>query len=84
MSKGLQAKRATPGPGPSSSPRADASKAQDQIHEWLADYSNTRDPALRDSIIQAALPLVKRIAYGLARRSTDPVEDLIQVGRAHV
>ncbi len=35
---------------------------------------------MRDDIIQAALPLVKRIAYGLARRSTDPVEDLIQVG----
>jgi RNA polymerase sigma-B factor len=55
-------------------------KGQDQIHRWLLDYSQTRDPALRDKIIQASLSLVKRIAYGLARRSTDPVEDLIQVG----
>lgn len=55
-------------------------KAQDQIHRWLLDYSQTRDPSLRDKIIQSSLSLVKRIAYGLARRSTDPVEDLIQVG----
>ncbi len=56
------------------------SKGQDQIHHWLSVYSDTREPSLRDAIIQASLPLVKRIAYGLARRSTDPVEDLIQVG----
>ena len=55
-------------------------KGQDQIHRWLLDYSQNRDPALRDRIIQSSLSLVKRIAYGLARRSTDPVEDLIQVG----
>src|SRR5271163_2378782 len=60
--------------------KLDVDKAQDQIHRWLLQYAQTRDPSLRDSIIQAALPLVKRIAYGLARRSTDPVEDLIQVG----
>ena len=28
----------------------------------------------------AAMPLVKKIARGLARRNTDPVEDIIQVG----
>ncbi len=55
-------------------------KGQDQIHRWLLEYSQSRDPALRDKIIQSSLSLVKRIAYGLARRSTDPVEDLIQVG----
>lgn len=55
-------------------------RGQDQIHVWLQVYAETRDPSARDSVIQAALPLVKRIAYGLARRSTDPVEDLIQVG----
>lgn len=55
-------------------------KGQEQIHHWLTVYADSRDPSLRDAIIQAALPLVKRIAYGLARRSTDPVEDLIQVG----
>src|SRR5262245_41210427 len=60
--------------------KQEVGKGQDQIHHWLSVYSESRDPALRDSIIQASLPLVKRIAYGLARRSTDPVEDLIQVG----
>lgn len=61
-------------------PRPGADKAQDQVHAWLLEYAQTRDPALRDKIIQGSLSLVKRIAYGLARRSTDPVEDLIQVG----
>src|SRR5580698_2396968 len=60
--------------------KSEANRNQDQIHQWLADYADSRDPFLRDSIINVALPLVKRIAYGLARRSTDPVEDLIQVG----
>lgn len=74
VSKDLQANSEAPKgvPGQKQGP--------DQIHNWLSLYSDSRDPALRDSIIQAALPLVKRIAYGLARRSTDPVEDLIQVG----
>jgi len=62
------------------SKKSDTNKNQDQIHQWLAEYAESRDPFLRDSIINVALPLVKRIAYGLARRSTDPVEDLIQVG----
>jgi len=60
--------------------KSEVNKGQDQVHQWLAEYAESRDPALRDEIIQASLSLVKRIAYGLARRSTDPVEDLIQVG----
>jgi RNA polymerase sigma-B factor len=60
--------------------KSEVNKGQDQVHQWLAEYAESRDPSLRDAIIQASLPLVKRIAYGLARRSTDPVEDLIQVG----
>jgi RNA polymerase sigma-B factor len=75
----LQAKQTAIGPG-INGPKTDMSKGQDQIHHWLSVYSDTREPSLRDAIIQASLPLVKRIAYGLARRSTDPVEDLIQVG----
>ncbi len=74
----MQAKEATPGSG--NGPKSETDKGQDQVHAWLCDYSQGRDPSLRDAIIQSALPLVKRIAYGLARRSTDPVEDLIQVG----
>jgi RNA polymerase sigma-B factor len=74
----LQAKQ-TP-VGPSEDPQPALGKGQDQIHYWLTLYAESRDPSVRDNIIQASLPLVKRIAYGLARRSTDPVEDLIQVG----
>ncbi len=78
MIESLQAKQ-TP-VGPSEDPQPALGKGQDQIHYWLTLYAESRDPSVRDNIIQASLPLVKRIAYGLARRSTDPVEDLIQVG----
>jgi len=37
-------------------------------------------PQQKAKIVADYLPLVKKIARGLARRSTDPVEDLIQVG----
>lgn len=37
-------------------------------------------PKERERLVAEYLPLVKKIARGLARRSTDPVEDLIQVG----
>ena len=78
MYRSLQAK--STGQGVFGTPKAEGHKGQDQIHVWLDLYAQTRDPAIRDAVIQAAMPLVKRIAYGLARRSTDPVEDLIQVG----
>jgi len=34
----------------------------------------------REALVLEYLPLVRKIARGLARRSTDPIEDLIQVG----
>lgn len=37
-------------------------------------------PQEKEKLVNEFLPLVKKIARGLARRSTDPVEDLIQVG----
>ncbi|MDB5097315.1 MAG: hypothetical protein JWM80_1736 [Cyanobacteria bacterium RYN_339] len=37
-------------------------------------------PREKQKLVNEFLPLVKKIARGLARRSTDPVEDLIQVG----
>lgn len=65
------------------------SSAQDQfaaaVNELLVEYlaaepgSREREK-LRDRIIEHCLPYVKKVAYGLARRSSDPVEDLIQVG----
>ena len=50
------------------------------INQLLAEYNKTKNKAIRDRIVGFSITLVKRIAYGLARRSTDPVEDLIQVG----
>lgn len=55
-----------------------------QIHEWLVTYKNSQDKKqkkqLQNLIVIASMPFVKKIACGLARRSTDPVDDLIQVG----
>ncbi len=54
------------------------------IKEWLGTYKSTTDlklkKQLQNVIAMAAMPLVKKIARGLARRNTDPVEDIIQVG----
>lgn len=50
------------------------------IHKLLSQYHKSKDKVIRDKIVQISISLVKRIAYGLARRSTDPVDDLIQVG----
>ncbi len=50
------------------------------VHKLLSEYSKTKDKVIRDKIVQMTISLVKRISYGLARRSTDPVDDLIQVG----
>lgn len=49
--------------------RYQASEAEEQAREKV-----------RDQIVARVMPYVKKIAYGLARRSSDPVEDLIQVG----
>ena len=55
-----------------------------QIQEWINEYKTTEDRKLKDElkklITVAAMPFVKKIALGLARRSTDPAEDLIQAG----
>jgi RNA polymerase sigma-B factor len=55
-----------------------------QINEWLTTYKASDDKKvkkeLQNLIVIAAMPFVKKIAGGLARRSTDPVDDLIQVG----
>lgn len=55
-----------------------------EIKSWLQAYKETVDERkrkqLQNVIVLSCMPLVKRIARGLARRSTDPVEDIIQVG----
>jgi RNA polymerase sigma-B factor len=56
----------------------------EDIEIWLKEFKSTSDPKvkkqLKNLIILYYLPLVKKIAYGLARRNTDPIEDIIQVG----
>ena len=51
---------------------------------WLEQYrkasNNKTKKQLKNLISHYYLPLVKKIAYGLARRQSDPVEDIIQVG----
>ncbi|MCE2929345.1 MAG: sigma-70 family RNA polymerase sigma factor [Candidatus Caenarcaniphilales bacterium] len=51
-----------------------------ELHRLLAKYKKTQDKRARDKIVEQNFNLVKKIAHGLARRSTDPVDDLIQIG----
>lgn len=56
----------------------------EEANVWLTEYKAATSEAtkkkLRDLIVLAYMPLVKRVARGFARRSTDPVEDITQVG----
>jgi RNA polymerase sigma-B factor len=56
----------------------------EDIDIWLKGFKAAEDPKvkkqLKNLIVLYYMPLVKRIAYGLARRNTDPIEDIIQVG----
>lgn len=55
-----------------------------QVHDWLVTYRNSTDKKLKKQlqnlIVVVAMPFVKRIACNLARRATDPIDDLVQVG----
>ena len=63
---------------------ADYTVNYEEIAEWLKLYKSASNEKqknyLQNIIALAAMPLVKKIARGLARRNTDPVEDIIQVG----
>ena len=55
----------------------------ENIIKWLDDYktaSGVKKMKIKNAIVVACLPLVKKIAYGLARRSSDPIDDIIQAG----
>lgn len=56
----------------------------EEINTWLQEYKRAQDrrvkTQLRNLLVLSYLPFVKKISYSLARRSTDPTEDLIQVG----
>lgn len=55
-------------------------KTSHEVHEMLSDYKKSNNKKIRDKIVDMNFDLVKKIAHGLARRSTDPVDDLIQIG----
>jgi RNA polymerase sigma-B factor len=49
------------------------------LHRYLNLDIKEREK-VRDEIFHRCQPYVRKIAYGLARRSSDPVDDLIQMG----
>jgi RNA polymerase sigma-B factor len=61
-----------------------ASDLDEMLHHYLVSGPDSMDQPsrekLRNRIVERCLPYVRKIAYGLARRSSDPVEDLVQVG----
>ena len=50
------------------------------VHGIVAQYQDSQDKRYRDKVVEIHMTLVKKIATGLARRSTDPIDDLIQIG----
>ena len=62
----------------------DNSLSFDEINAWLDEYKTSNDEKtkkrLKELVILACMPIVKKVARSLARRSTDPVEDITQVG----
>ena len=61
----------------------DTALSIDEINAWLDEYKATTDEKtkrkLKELVVLACMPLVKKVARSLARRSTDPVEDITQV-----
>lgn len=55
-----------------------------EISDWLLEYKNTDDEKIKKKlkglIAMAYMPLVTKVARSFARRSSDPVEDIVQVG----
>lgn len=55
-----------------------------KISEWLNVYHTTSDEAqkirLKTRIVSNMFPVIKHIARTIARRSTDPIEDMVQAG----
>ncbi len=56
----------------------------EQVVQWLEEYQSVNSEKskkqLQNLIAITCMPLVKKVARMLARRATDPVEDIIQVG----
>lgn len=56
----------------------------EKIYEWLAIYQKSSDKKERDiakaRIVKKMIPVVHKIAHTIARRSDDPIEDMVQAG----
>lgn len=54
------------------------------INKWLIEYNTSSDKYKRTKakalIVTKMLPIIKKIAKTIARRSYDPIEDLVQAG----
>ncbi len=50
------------------------------VNEFISCESDKKKQILKQKIAAECLPAVKKLARSLARRNTDPIEDLIQVG----
>ena len=50
------------------------------VNAYIASETDKQKQALKQKIAAKCLPAVKKLARSLARRNTDPIEDLIQVG----
>ena len=61
-----------------------ANETYEKIAEWLDAYrsevSVKKKAKLKTLIVSNMVPVVKNIAKTIARRSYDPIEDLIQAG----
>ncbi len=55
-----------------------------QIYEWLKIYHSTSDEKQKENaksrVVERMIPVVNRIARTIARRSYDPIEDMVQAG----
>ena len=55
----------------------------EKLEQWIITYNKYKQPKrkrqLLTLIVLTCKPIVNNIAYGLARRSSDPIEDIIQV-----
>ena len=59
-------------------------KTYELIQSWLEDYKSTVDKykktKIKALIVTRMLPIIKKIARTIARRSYDPIEDMVQAG----
>ncbi len=59
-------------------------ETNEMLYEWIKTYHSTSDNNLRDiakaRIVKKMIPIVHKIAHTIARRSYDPIEDMVQAG----